>query len=442
MAKKNNARVVSFLNDTADQQEKLAELIQIDKSDSSDEDKKIEAKKTLSNWGLIHFKLQALLLGKIVFSDSFLWNNFFLHDLSEEKFESFVSFVTTQKVIEVRCRSDKVPSVFERMPNIRNYWSNELELRMREIREKLGNQHGERIFTASKFFDVIDSVFGSSHFAGIHDFSEFRSKIMRHDKLYAALRSEENTELVVPWCPVRTDRLFFLKRKMLLDRIDSMWGKNVKEFNEKKTRDLKHGAYDFDAVKKFKEYVELLEVVMVNSEETIEYNGATVEKMCDKIGVNEEGKRTASRFFFNDFHKEVFCFGVAQQHECDFMQTREIHRGQNEVKLVIPPNGREQLCNMEWQEFSNRYSHPEFRKMQNELLVLLKDANQSSEVKEIKFKGILKTGFGIDCDRESIETVENKNPDPVSSTSLSDPTKLYIADAEGELKGSISIEIE
>ena len=128
-----NTRIVSFLNDTADQQEKLEELkikIEEDKKEKkandptfsfTHEDVINDAKSVLSKWGLLHFKLQAILIGEIVFPDSLLWNNFFLHELNENEYNEFVKFVTTQKVIGARCRNtnsdaaDYVRSVFLRL---------------------------------------------------------------------------------------------------------------------------------------------------------------------------------------------------------------------------------------------------------------------------------------------------------------------------------------
>jgi hypothetical protein len=64
----NKTRVISFINDTADQQTKLNTLIE--KRGIDRETAKVE----LSAWGLLHLKLQAMIYGEIVLADSHIYN--------------------------------------------------------------------------------------------------------------------------------------------------------------------------------------------------------------------------------------------------------------------------------------------------------------------------------------------------------------------------------
>jgi hypothetical protein len=77
-----SARIISFINDTADQQIKLNELKDTDLSD-------IEVKAELSGWGLLHLKLQVMIYGQLVLPDSHLFNNFFLHHLADDEYSAF-----------------------------------------------------------------------------------------------------------------------------------------------------------------------------------------------------------------------------------------------------------------------------------------------------------------------------------------------------------------
>lgn len=444
MSKKDAIRVVSFLNDTADQQNKLNELEKdaiIAQEANTPKVKEKNPKAKLSDWGLLHFKLQAMLLGKIVLSDSFIWNNFFLHELSNDEFNSFLEFVSNNQVIEVRCRPERnkegkiIPSLFEKAPNIRNYWSPALQNRISEARVILEKEWykdysdpSKRILKADDYFNVVDEVCGSDFFNGVSDFALFKERISRYDTLRNVL---ENKNLIEMWKDDVNDRLWRERRFKLIELVDKMWGKT--EFECLELENMNGGKYNFDAAAKLKEHI-----ISCNR-----YDGKVVEDLCDALGADEKGKERAERFFFHFFHKDIFCRGVTLQHEGHFMQTREVLPPTKEVRLIIPPKGREDLCNLTWSNLSKVYSSNDFQDKQANLTRDIRDPDKGPAMKESLFKEML-TLAGIDCDHPDIlETSNNIESDPVAASSSSQKaTKLYIADAEKELEGAISIEIK
>ena len=177
------------------------------------------------------------------------------------------------------------------------------------------------------------------------------------------------------------------------------------------------------------------------------YDGRKLQEFCETIDKkNDEaiGKKgeEGMRFYYREFHREVFCRGTAMQHDCGFMQLRdrEDHLYDDEIKLVIPPEERESLCEMSWEQFSECFAKPEFKKRQEEFITLLSDKNKGSVDKEKKFKALLKSSFSINSEhtKENIGT----SKDPVqASAGLYSPTKMSIVDAGGEDKGATTIKL-
>jgi hypothetical protein len=438
-----NTRVVSFLNDTADQQEKLEELISESKAEKQKEalvsqsDKtgemaviKENAKQDLSKWGLLHFKLQVLLLGKIVLSDSHLWNNFFLHGLSDGEYDEFVDFVSSKKVIEARCRPHNIPSVFEKTPNIRNYWSDELNAAVEKYNtgrvSVLGNK---RILTAQEYINTLENESNFTDFKAANDFDEYKRKILRCDSLYRSLGAPdaiitaeiaEKSELIKLWNPMVNDDLFMLLKKPPNGESIFVRIKALKELD---------GA-NLEGVDALWEYVD----------KQTTYNGSELEKLCLRTNVDADRGRN---FHLNQFHKEVFCRGLAKQHECGFMQLRndEYIPDKNELKLFITTEGRKNLCKMTWKELSDHFErNTKFVDIQKELVSTLKDTKVKSLIKENLFKELLRL---LKVESEHDRDKESKQNDPVvTSTSISaDSTKLYVTDAQKATHGEITIKI-
>ena len=435
-----NTRVVSFLNDTADQQEKLETVIHNLKANPTEQEKKkIEeyvlrnsndlpksekvkiaigeiARDELSKWGLIHFKLQVLMLGKVVLSDSHIWNNFFLHGLDDEEYDSFVDFVTTHRIIEARCRPISIPSVFTKTPNIRNYWSKELNEAVNRYNanyNEIINEYGN-ILTAKRYFKILEK--SGYKFSSAPDFKIYQEKISRYDDFYNLL---SQCGLVKFWKPMVNDDLFLSLKEPkngenIYDKIDAL--RNLSGANT-------------EAIAKLRTYVENAEV----------YNGSDLERHCRLVNENVE---KSLRFFFNEFHREVFCRGLAIQHECGFMQLRDdgYIPDEKEVKLFITSDERKKLCRMTWEEISRWFGNPKFRDTQDKLINSLQNPTKNSIYKENLFKNLLSI-IGIKSELEK-GNGDDSNPDPVTASSLLDiPTKLYVADAQDKLQGMITIKI-
>jgi hypothetical protein len=215
----------------------------------------------------------------------------------------------------------------------------------------------------------------------------------------------------------------FLERKMT----DLKTGKCGVIYD--RLRDLKKRHVNDEAVDALGEYIN----------KTSRYDGRELQKLCEAINKNND---EGMRFYYREFHREVFCRGTAMQHGCGFMQLRdrEDHLEDKEIKLVIPSDEREILCKMSWGRFAESFANPEFKKRQYEFIASLNDKNKGSVDKEKMFKNLLKGSFSINSEHTDESVGDSKDP-VQASAGLYSPTKMSIVDAGGEDKGATTIKL-
>lgn len=378
-------RIISFINDTADQQDKLHMLCK----DGEINDK--EAKSQLSKWGFLHLRLQAMIYGRTVLADSHLFNNFFLHELDDNEYRSFVECVSVNGFIEARCRKNSVLGLMVREYNIRDYWSKEFQKRickaggmLKENIDSISKAYGKEISSVREYIEALcdDRFVGEDFFSGSStdtdvsdEFKKYCKIMPRADWLVEGLRKYE---LIFPWENTAP------KDPNVTSLFNKEKGNLLKEINEFRETFRANS----DAIEK------LIKEVKSNTE----YNGSKIERLCNDMGVPK-----AREFFLRIFHKDIFCQGLAKQHKCGYMQTVSSDTDEDIRGLALRMSSKEcnELCGMSWDVFSKCYSNPLFQEKQRQLFDKLQDKNSRSNDRQIAFKEILWDSFGLDASDEN-----------------------------------------
>lgn len=402
-----NARVMSFINDTADQQKKLHTLTRGGTKESA-------VRTELSRWGFLHMRLQALIYGRTVLSDSFIFNNFFLHELKDEDYRSFVDCVSSNGFIEVRHRENSVKGLLVREYNIRDYWSEAFQKRMLEAGKLLKKNfnditkhYGKEISTAQEYIDALregrfevgeDFFKNGANGADLSDeFKKYCKIVPRADWLVEGLRKHK---LLKPWENTGdTD-----------PNVTKLWGERKEKLVEV-TKDFKNTYPEVNS----KAVSELIKEI----ETSKNYDGSKVERLCAEFGVPE-----AENFFQRRFHEDIFCKGLTLQHKCDYMQVVNTgnYNDSRILTLEMSRNEADKLRNMAWSEFSKRCKTNKFLKDQGELISKINDKNSTANDRQISFKKILWESFGLRSEQN--KTIIPYEKETVTAASLTNRYSL------------------
>jgi hypothetical protein len=397
------ARIIPFINDTEDQEVKL-NAFKEDFKKTLVEEKDVEkaAKQKLSDWGLLQFKIQAMIFPQIVFSDSFLLNNSFFHELSDVKFEEFVTYAAKYGAIEARCRRNAESGIFESVkgffvrkdPPIRAYWSKKLQGNLGEAGEKIADAiidknyklspckiSGIEYITANSYVEALKQCYSDKESS---EFNEYCQKIARFDVLFETLGENK---LVLPWRENLTHGILADSRESILAELTNLKTKNkLINVREKDLRELE------DKIRTAKGY-----------------EGQWFKDLFARIDSKE-----ANIFFHRYLHKPVFCKGLAEQHLCGNMQTREIDTMNKEkVRLVMDSTQRDKLRELSWKDFFEGCQKIDREK----LLVAMTGDNHSPNLSNKIFQDNLDDLFEIKCgESEQLMAGEEENSTQIDTT--------------------------
>jgi hypothetical protein len=345
--------------------------------------------------------------------------------LNDKDHSEFVQFAVTQRIIEARCRKDErdpklarsIRGMFVREYNIRDYWSKDFQARILLAGKELESRYpeylkksGQGIVNIRNYIDALrdDDFVGTRFFKGggaavpdVRDeFDRYCAIMPRADNLVEAL---DKNGLVKPWDHMAVgdrngvDPLFGEKKKDILAGIRVLG--QTHGANSGKVEEL----YDY-----------------ANSDNP-HYDGSLIERMCLAVG-----NRKAKDFFFDHFHRDVFCTGLALQHNCKYMQVREetIEERRN-VAIYIDNHAQNSLSNMSWGEFSDRIALDSVISLRAQLVGQLTSPNPTNNETSQTFRKIL-DAFGIKSD-----TIRDfgKGGERVAASNIKGNGNMYIIDA-------------